>query len=732
MRNAVMEQKTITIALAGNPNSGKTTIFNMLTGTRQKVGNWPGVTVEKKEGRIKKFGYDLSIIDLPGTYSLTPFSIEEIVARDFILEEKPDVVINIIDASNLERSLYLATQMRELDCSKVMFALNMHDLARTRGIKIDADKLSELLDVPVVFTVGNKNEGMEALLKAAVDLAEKEKISQQKRRVQYNKDIEEAIHVLHNLIREQPAWTGLGYDLRWMAIKLLEDDNILKKRLIEKLPEKASVILNAAQAQREALTSRLDDDPEIIMTDERYGFIAGIIKEVLTTSRSQRVDISRAIDMVLTDRFLGFPIFILLIWAMFQLTFTIGAYPMDWINQAVKGLSALLAALLPGGILKELILDGIVAGVGSVIVFMPNILILFFCIALFEDTGYMARAAFLMDRIMHLIGLHGKSFIPMLMGFGCNVPAIMASRTLESEKDRILTILITPFMSCSARLPIYIVLAGTFFSHRAGSVLFGIYITGIIIAIVSGRLFRSTLLKGADAPFVMELPPYRMPMAKNLLIHMWDRSKLFLKKMGGIILVGSVVIWTLSAFPRQVTYSTDYTAAQRHVETEFGDRLEQALPGDRTVLLQEMKVRLARIDKLKQMEKSEKSWMGTIGKTIAPFFAPLGIDWRGGVALLSGFVAKEIVVSTMGVLYAADNETDALQRSLAVSGMTPLAALAMMLFVLLYVPCLATMTVIHRETASLKWTMFSICYSTLIAWLTAFVVYQGGRLLGFA
>ncbi len=726
-----MEQASFTIALAGNPNSGKTTIFNMITGTRQKVGNWPGVTVEKKEGRIKKFGHDLNIIDLPGTYSLTPFSIEEIVARDFILEEKPDVVIDIIDASNLERSLYLATQLRELDCSKVLFALNMHDLARARGVKIDAEKLSELLDVPVVFTVGNKNEGVEALLKTAVELAEKGRTTKLKRRVKYNQDVELAIQDLSALIGAQVG-SQLGYDLRWMTIKLLEDDNILKKRIVEKLPEKAQAVLEAAHAQRENLVRRLNEEPEIIMTDERYGFIAGIIKEVLTTSRRQRVDISRNIDMVLTNRFLGFPIFILLIWAMFQLTFTMGAYPMEWIEQGVAGLSAGLAALMPDGIVKELLLDGIVAGVGSVIVFLPNILILFFCIALFEDTGYMARAAFLMDRIMHLIGLHGKSFIPMLMGFGCNVPAVMAARTLESEKDRILTILITPFMSCSARLPIYIVLAGTFFSNKAGSVLFAIYLTGIVMAILSGRLLRSTLLKGADAPFVMELPPYRMPMARSLIIHMWDRSKLFLRKMGGVILIGSILIWVLSAFPREVAYSRNYAEVKQQIETEFTNRLETAAAVNRPALEQEKAGRLAHLEKHRQMEKSEKSWMGMIGKVIAPVFAPLGIDWRGGIALLSGFVAKEIVVSTMGVLYAAENEADALQTALAASGMTPLSALAMMFFVLLYVPCLATIASIRRETASLKWTVFSVVYSTLVAWLAAFTVYQGGRLLGFA
>jgi ferrous iron transport protein B len=377
---------------------------------------------------------------------------------------------------------------------------------------------------------------------------------------------------------------------------------------------------------------------------------------------------------------------------MFQGTFTLGQYPMDWIDGGIGFLTGILETHFPGGMVKDLVINGIIAGVGSVIVFLPNILILFFFIALFEDTGYMSRAAFLMDKIMHLIGLHGKSFIPMIIGFGCNVPAIMAARTLESEKDRILTILITPFMSCSARLPIYIVLAGTFFGVHAGSVIFGIYLTGIVLSVITGRLFRSTLLKGGDAPFVMELPPYRAPMARSLLIHMWDRANIFLKKMGGIILVGSVVIWALSTFPAGEPAGDSKTAQIQHMESSF---------------------------------------MGRIGKTIEPVFAPIGIDWRGGVALLSGFVAKEIVVSTMGVLYAADSdESDALKKALLASGMTPLSALAMMVFVLLYVPCLATIAAIKRETGSMKWTLFSITYSTGLAWVMAFVVYQGGRLLG--
>jgi ferrous iron transport protein B len=725
-----MIQKRLSIALAGNPNSGKTTIFNNITGTRQKVGNWPGVTVEKKEGHINKSGYDLKIIDLPGTYSLTPFSIEEIVARNFILDERPDVVIDIIDASNLERSLYLATQLREIDC-KVLFALNMADVARTRGIKIDDKKLSELLTVPVVFTIGNKNIGIDTLLKKAIELAESDYVTPKKRKVKYSKDIEDSISKIEHFIGNHAA-DSIPYNIRWTTIKLLEDDKIVKERVLEKTGKIGEDILREINNHRKFLVDRFDDDPEIVMTDERYGFIAGIIMEVLTTSTQQRVDISRNVDLVLTNRFVGFPIFIFFIWAMFQLTFSLGAYPMDWISSGINLFSTLLTHVLPENIVKDFLINGVIAGVGSVMIFLPNILILFFCIALFEDTGYMSRAAFLMDKIMHLIGLHGKSFIPMLMGFGCNVPAIMASRTLESEKDRTLTILITPFMSCSARLPVYIILAGAFFGAKAGTVIFGIYLLGIILSIITGRLFRSTLLKGADAPFVMELPPYRIPMIKSLLIHMWDRSKIFLKKMGGYILAGSVVVWTLTAFPLNISYSKNYDLEIEQVKTYFQTKIEDAQESDKALLAQKRDVAVAELITEKKAEKAEKSFMGRIGKVIAPIFSPIGIDWRGSVALLTGFVAKEIVVSTMGILYAADekNDSEALKNALLSSGMTPIAALAMMVFVLLYMPCLATLAAIRRETASLKWMIFSISYSTLLAWGMAFLVYRGGTMIG--
>ncbi|MBW2108759.1 MAG: ferrous iron transport protein B [Deltaproteobacteria bacterium] len=729
-----MAKKPLTVALAGNPNSGKSTIFSNLTGTRQKIGNWPGVTVEKKEGQVTVNGYRLTVVDLPGTYSLTAYSIEEIVARNFILDDKPDVVVAIIDASNLERNLYLATQLRELD-TKVIFVLNMADVARQRGVKIDGKKLSELLDVPVVFTVGNANEGTRDLLNEIIAVAESSIELPRTRRVYYGKDIEKAISELSAMITETVG-ERLSYNTRWVAIKLLEDDRIVKGRVVRLDGTHGPAIVEEADRSRARLRELYDDEPEIVMTDQRYGFIEGIVKEVVRTDSIDRVDISRRIDQVLTNRVLGLPVFVFFIWAMFQLTFTLGAYPMDWLDTGVGWLGHQTAQLLPDGAFEALIVDGVIAGVGSVVVFFPNILILFFCIAIFEDTGYMARAAFLMDKVMHLIGLHGKSFIPMLMGFGCNVPAIMATRTLESERDRILTILINPLMSCSARLPVYILLAGTFFGLRAGNAIFSIYALGIVLAIVMGRLFRSTVLKGEVAPFVMELPPYRMPMLKGLLIHMWDRSKIFLKKMGGVILVGSIVVWCLSAFPAEVQFSQDYATQRRAVSTRYDTLISGAQGAGRQVLVEERDAALGELNAQQARERVEKSYLGRLGKFLAPVFAPLGMDWRSSVAVLSGLVAKEIVVSTLGVLHAAagdgGEESEALRRALKQSGMTACSAYAMMAFVLIYIPCLATVAAIRRETNSWRWTLFSMGYSVTLAWLVAFVIYQGGKLLGLA
>ncbi len=719
----------LTIALAGNPNCGKTTIFNNLTGARQKVGNWPGVTVEKKEGHLKHKTYDLRIIDLPGTYSLTPFSIEEITARDFILNDNPDIVVNIIDASNLERSLYLALQILELG-RPALFVLNMADVAQANGIKIDEEKLSLLLGLPVVFTIGNKNKGIDNLVAEAIKEINRFEAGKETRKIRYGKEIEACIEQIQLEIEtHQLGDDGMG---RWNAIKVLEDDAIVKAK-IQNYSQDASVsIFQSAKACRKRINDIFEDDFENVLTEDRYGVIAGIINETITNLARKRIDMSRNIDLVLTDRFFGIPVFIFFIWAMFQLTFSLGAYPMDWIESGVTLISTLFEKSMPPSMLKDLLLNGVIAGIGSVIIFLPNILILFFCIALFEDTGYMARAAFLMDRVMHTSGLHGKSFIPMLMGFGCNVPAIMATRALESDKDRILTILMTPFMSCSARLPVYIVLAGSFFAHRAGTIIFCLYFSGIVIAIISGRVLRKLLFKGEDAPFIMELPPYRMPMLKSLLIHMWDRSKMFLKKMGGVILIGSIIIWVLSTFPKQLTYATDYDGQIAQAKIKYSQEKEIDDPSQKEITSQELAIVIKGIENRKEQERVSNSYIGKIGKILEPIFEPIGIKWQASIALVTGFVAKEVVVSTMGVLYGVGtDEGKALEQALRKSGMTALSALSMMVFVLLYVPCFATVVAIYRET-SFKWAGFNLVYTTMVAWIMSFLVYRLGLLLGFS
>ena len=720
--------KNITLALAGNPNCGKTTIFNNLTGAHQKVGNWPGVTVEKKEGKLKYNDYDLTIVDLPGTYSLTPFSIEEITARDFVINERPDIVINIIDASNLERSLFLAIQILELG-RPVIFVLNMADVAEAKGVQINEKKLSQLLGLPVVFTIGNKNKGTDLLVETAINEINRFEKGKESRPIKYSQKIETCISKVETALIE--SGVSMEGSCRWNAVKILEDDKVVKAKLRKISDASAGIIFQAALECRKKIQDLFDDDFEMVLTDDRYGVIAGIVKETVTNLARKRIDMSRNIDLVLTDRLFGIPVFIFFIWAMFQLTFSLGAYPMGWIENAVSLLAVNLEKILPPSLLKDLLINGVIAGIGSVIIFLPNILILFFCIALFEDTGYMARAAFLMDRVMHTAGLHGKSFIPMLMGFGCNVPAIMATRTLESRKDRILTILMTPFMSCSARLPVYIALAGSFFADKAGTVIFSLYFMGIIIAILSGRFLRRVLFKGEEeAPFIMELPPYRIPMFKSLMIHMWDRGKMFLKKMGGVILVGSIIIWGLSNFPRQISYSEDYQKKIDSVKYEYAQKTASASNQEIKALNLQLALILTEINNKQEQERIAGSYIGRMGKALEPFFLPIGIGWQPSVALVSGFVAKEVVVSTMGVLYGVGNEGgEALEKALKKSGMTSLSALSIMVFVLLYVPCFATVMTIYREVSA-GWAAFNLIYTTMVAWGMSFLVYRTGILLG--
>ena len=705
-------KRELVIALSGNPNAGKTTIFNQLTGARQKVGNWSGVTVEKKEGKLTHKGYEITVVDLPGIYSLTAYSIEEVVARNFILEEHPDVVVDILDASNLERNLYLAVQLIELNIPLV-FAMNMVDVAKARGIVIDYDQLSRLLGVPIVKTVGTRGEGIEELLDMVIKVSRGEAKASRHIHINYGKEIEEEIKKIRQILKKDPE-LNKSYYPRWFALKLLEGDRVVEERA--KGSPIGEELLQAVEESKKRVFDLFEEEPETIIAEARYGFISGALKETMRLSAAAKKTISDKIDQVLTNRLLGFPVFIFFMYMLFQATFTLGAYPVEWIEKGVELLSQVVTNVMPPGLLRDMVVDGIISGVGGVIVFLPNILLLFLGISLFEDTGYMARAAFIMDRIMHTLGLHGKSFIPLLMGFGCNVPAIMATRTLESRKDRILTILINPLMSCSARLPVYVLIAGAFFSKYAGNVIFGIYFLGIVLAIIMGQIFRKTLFKGETAPFVLELPPYRLPTLKSVVIHMWDNAKVYLQKMGGVVLAFSIVIWFLGAFPRDIHYSTDYDSKIKALETAISQK------PTKDPQCKSIKEEIIRLKKAKEEERLSKSYIGRLGKAIEPVIRPLGFDWKLGVSLITGFVAKEVVVSTMGVLYQTGEDENGLKDAIRKSGIDKCTALAFMVFVLIYVPCMVSLVTIWRETGSLGWTFFSIGYLMTLAWIMAYLV----------
>jgi ferrous iron transport protein B len=689
-----------TIALAGNPNSGKTTIFNHLTGSRQKVGNWGGVTVEKKEGVARYNNVEFHVIDLPGTYSLSAYSLEEVIARDFIVEGKPDLVVHVVDSGNLERNLYLTTQLIELGAPLVI-ALNMFDEAQNQGLEVDYGLLSKLMGIPMVPTVGHRGKGIDKLMETIHRGITQNGSLSRHVQVPYGTEVEDEIEAI-----ERTVATANGlveqYSPRWLAVKLLENDSVVKRRLELK---NAHRVLKQAETSREHLEEIFDDDGETVLTDRRYGFIAGALRETTRMAKERRRSVSDKIDTVLTNRLLGFPVFFLFMWALFQLTFTLGAYPQGWIESGVEWTSRTLLTVMPDTILRELIVDGIIGGVGGVLVFLPQIMFLFLGISILEDSGYMARAAFIMDKVMHTLGLHGKSFIPLLMGFGCNVPAIMATRTLESRKDRMITILINPLMSCSARLPVYVLVSGAFFGAAAGNVIFSLYILGIVLAIAVGQIFRHTLFRGESAPFVMELPPYRVPTLKSTMIHMWDRASIYLKKMGGIILAFSIIIWFLGAFPRNTSPQNTPLPPESSVTTEAH-----------------------------QVSTLQNTYIGRIGSAIEPVMKPLGFDWKMDVALMTGFVAKEIVVSTMGVLYQVDTVSGkkeaALIKGLKQSIASPLVAYAFLVFVLLYTPCIVTVITIRREAGGWHWAGFAVGYELILAWMAAFIIYRGGLLLG--
>ncbi len=710
------EIREIKIALAGNPNAGKTSIFNCLTGAHQKVANFPGVTVEKRIGHKLYKGHNITFVDLPGTYSLTAYSLDEKVARDFIINEKPDLIVNVIDSGNLERSLYLTTQLIEMGVNLVI-DLNMWDEAMENGIEIDTDKLSVLLRSPVVKTIGNRHQGIDSLLETSFDVF-KNRDKHHSPPISYGSQLDDIVAGLADHVRKCPGCRGC-HSARWMAIKLLEGDEEVTARYLTG-KEAYNMIVGEVNESVKHIKSTTEQDPEIVITEGRYGYVAGIIREVMHRSEVDRMKLSNHVDYLLTHRILGYPIFFLIIWLIFQATFRFGDFPMRWISAGVEGLQALMVYILPQGIFADMIVDGIIGGVGAVIVFLPNIVIMFLGISLLEDSGYMSRAAFLMDRPMHFMGLHGKSFIPLLMGFGCAVPAIMSTRTLESRRDRILTILLTPFMSCSARLPVYILFAGAFFGAHAGNVIFSIYLLGIATAIVLGKVFKKTILTGDDIPFVMELPPYRWPTVRSVSIHMWERTRIYLKKMGGVILIASILLWALGYFPHKKDFNIDYGAKIA--------RAEQSNLPDKAETIASLKAQRA-------SEVLSHSYIGRLGVAIKPLVAPVGFNWQMGVSLITGFVAKEVVVSSMGVLYQLGDDINEDSGSLISAlqdpqkGISPLVAYAFMVFVLLYTPCIVSVLAMRREIG-VKWMWFAIIFQLLLAWMAAFIIYQGGLLLG--
>jgi len=689
-----LRTRRITVALAGNPNSGKTTIFNNLTGMHQHVGNYPGVTVEKKEGRFHHKGWEITVVDLPGTYSLTAYSIEEVVARDFVVEEHPDVVVDVIDASNLERNLYLATQFMELGVPLVL-AFNMSDLAASRGYEVDVEALSALLKADIVPTVGNKGKGMTELKDVIVTAVFPEPL--RPARVTYGSGIERELDMLAPLLRDEPALAN-RYNARWLAVKLLENDHEVQRRLAALVPDPSGIV-----AAVDAAAARIEHDfgetPEIVIADQRYGFISGACQETARTTTETRHSTSDKIDSIVTSRALGIPIFLGLMYLVFKLTFTLGDAPMGWMEWFFARLSQAVGSALPENApLGSLLVDGVIGGVGGVLVFLPNILLLFLAIAILEDSGYMARAAFIMDRLMHKIGLHGKSFIPMLIGFGCTVPAIMATRTLETRRDRLTTMLVLPLMSCGARLPIYTLFIPAFFPQAWQTpVLWGIYIVGITLAVALAKLLRSTVLKGETAPFVMELPPYRVPTLRGTLMHTWERGWLFLRKAGTIILGISILMWAATSYPKP----------------------PQGTPRG---LSQAEAARLA----------LSHSVAGRIGRFIEPAMRPVGFDWRTSTALLGAFAAKEVFVAQLGIVHSlgdADEESGSLREALK-QEYTPLQAFCIMLFCLISVPCMVTVATVWKESGSWRWAALQVAGLTVLAYVVTVILFQAGKLVG--
>ena len=718
---ALNKGKIINVALIGNPNCGKTSLFNFASGAHEHVGNYSGVTVDAKEGVFTQNGYTFRIVDLPGTYSLSAYTPEELYVRRHLVQEQPDVVINVVDASNLERNLYLTTQLIDMDV-RMVIALNMYDDLEKSGNKFDHESLAGMIGVPIIPTISKTGFGIEALFNRVISVYEETDPILRHVHVNYGDTLEKYINALRKMLKRNGT-VDKTYSKRYLAIKLLENDKEVKQ-YVQSLPE-TKPILETCNQYSQQLEEMLKEDTETALTNARYGFISGALRETFVANKIKEVSSTQIIDLFVTHKVLGFPIFIFFMWFMFEATFKLGEYPMQWIEWGVEQIGNFLRNFMPEGPLKDLLVDGIIGGVGGVIVFLPNILILYLFISFMEDSGYMARAAFIMDKIMHKMGLHGKSFIPLVMGFGCNVPAIMATRTIESRNSRMITMLINPLMSCSARLPVYVLLTGAFFAENASTVLLLMYSSGILLAVIVAKLFKRFLFSKEDVPFVMELPPYRMPTSKSILIHMWEKAKQYLHKMGGIILIASILIWFLGYFPRETEQGKIYESQIEHVNSS------------NTLSEKEKTETVTELNRLKNMEHQQNSYIGRIGQAIQPALAPLGFDWKISVSLLSGMAAKEVVVSTLSVLYTGDSEDsqtlpERLQADKDKEGnpvFTPLVALSMMLFVLIYFPCVATVIAIVNESKSWKWGAFVIAYTCTLAWVVSFTVYQLGSIL---
>ena len=722
LRNIALKKgKIINVALVGNPNCGKTSLFNFASGAHEHVGNYSGVTVDAKEGTFQHKGYTFKIVDLPGTYSLSAYSPEELYVRKHLNEEQPDVVINVVDASNLERNLYLTCQLIDMD-ERMVIALNMYDELERQGNKFDYESLSRMLGIPMIPTVSRTGFGIEALFDRVIQVYEEADPILRHIHINYGDILEKGIKNI-NATLKKVADIPTSISKRYLSIKLLERDKEVETE-IKNFPQAESIL-----QERDRNTSQIEEllkqDCETAFTDARYGFIDGALRETFQRNKIREVTSTQLIDTFVTHKILGFPIFILFMWIMFEVTFRVGEYPMGWIEWLVGVIGDFMRNTMSDGPLKDLLVDGIIGGVGGVIVFLPNILILYAFISFMEDSGYMARAAFIMDKLMHKMGLHGKSFIPLVMGFGCNVPAIMASRTIESRNSRMITMLILPLMSCSARLPIYVLLSGAFFPKQAGSVLLMLYLAGIFLAIIMARVFKRFLFREEDVPFVMELPPYRMPTGKSIMLHMWEKAKQYLHKMGGVILVASIIIWFLSYFP---LHSPEEAEIDRQIA-----QVEQV--GE---LSSEQQETLSLLEHHKATVHQKNSYIGMIGEALQPILSPLGFDWKMSVSLMTGMAAKEVVVSTLSVLYvgeADDEGSPQLDKMMkedtyddGTPVFTPLVALSFMLFVLIYFPCVATVSAIVHESGSWKWGLFVIGYTCLLAWAVSFVVFQAGSL----